>query len=362
MDSDNYPDPFQDAMQHGLQRAIQITYAVVTGAQIYLHHQKIQARAAAERDERVRRALNTQIRADRDAARAGWAPALDPDWLRQADLVQTARAWGAAMPYADRAVPWYEPAAATAMRKCEARLRDLHSHAMARYDRLRADGMGPAEAMREAAALFTRPSRVHDAPFTPRPALDAETPEQVPDEHGAGRAGFDAHAAAQAQEQRGRQIIDALQEQAHAYGRDLLGEDEQRSVLEAVTNLPPAVIDRIVGSDPAARLASTEQNRAAGAERLRAADLDAATDLSGTPAADERTQNLTGAHDADATADAATARAARSTQAIRPWERDFPMPIQDVVASTASTSAAAASAHAAPTTARNPARRNRPGN
>ena len=362
MDSDNYPDPFQDAIQHGLQRAIQITYAVVTGAQIYLHHQKTQARAAAERDERVRRALNTQIRADRDAARAGWAPALDPEWLRQADLVQTARAWGAAMPYADRAVPWYEPAAATAMRKCEERLRDLHPHAMARYDRLRADGMGPAEAMRETAPLFTRPPRVHDARFTPRPALDAETPVRVPGEHGPGRAGFDAHAAAQAQEQRGRQIIDALQEQAHAYGRDLPGEAEQRSILEAVTNLPPAVIDRIVRPDPATGLASTEQNRAAGAERLRAADLDAATDLTATPAADERTQNLTGARDAAATADAATARAARAAQAIRPWERDFPMPIQDVVASTASSGAAAASAHAAPTTARNPARRTRPGN
>ena len=152
---------------------------------------------------------------------------------------QTARAWGAATPYADRAVPWYEPAAATAMRKCEERLRDLHPHAMARYDRLRADGMGPADAMREAAPLFTRPPRVHDAPFTPRPPLDAETPVRVTVEHGPGRAGFDAHAAAQAQERRGRQIIDALQEQARAYGRDLLGEAEQRSILETVTNLPP---------------------------------------------------------------------------------------------------------------------------
>ena len=151
MEPDQHPDPFQDAMQHGLQRAVQVASCAVTAAQVYLYQQKAQARLAAERDERASRALSAQIRADRDAARAGWAPALDPDWLRHADLFQAARAWGAAMPYADRNVPWYEPAAATAMRKTEDRLRELHPYAMARYDRLRADGMSPAEAMREAA-------------------------------------------------------------------------------------------------------------------------------------------------------------------------------------------------------------------
>jgi len=44
---------------------------------------------------------------------------------------------------------------------------------MARYDRLRADGMSAAEAMREAAPLFARPSRAYDAPSTPRPVLAA---------------------------------------------------------------------------------------------------------------------------------------------------------------------------------------------
>jgi hypothetical protein len=39
---------------------------------------RTQARAAAERDEQTRRVLTAQIRADRDAARARWAPALDP--------------------------------------------------------------------------------------------------------------------------------------------------------------------------------------------------------------------------------------------------------------------------------------------
>ena len=334
MDAENHPDPFQDAVHHGLQRTVQVASVAVTAAQIYLHHKNSQAGVAAERDERTRRALYARIRADRDTHRAGWAPAADPQWLGQADLFQTARAWGAATPYADRSVPWYEPSAATAMRKCEERLRDLHPHAMARYDRLRADGMGPSDAMREAAALFTRPPRVHDATFTPRSALDAETLVRVPAESGTGRAAFDPHAAAKAQERRGSQIIDALQEQARASGRDLLDEAEQRSILEAVTNLPPAVIERIVRPDPATGLAGTEQSRAAGAEQVRAADLDAATDLAATASTNERAQNRTGALDAATTAGPATARAAL------PWERDFPMPIEDVMGASSDPGAA----------------------
>ena len=205
MDTSDHPDPFQDAMQANLRRTIEVGYAAAAAAQVYLQHQKTQARAAAERDERARRALTTQIRADREAARAGWAPALDPAWLAQADLLQTARTWGAAVPYADRNVPWYEPAAATALRKTEERLRTLHPHAMARYDRLRADGLNPADAMRETAPLFTHPAHTRDGSFIPRPVLDEENPVLVDVEHGPGRAGFDAHLAAEAQEQRGHQ-------------------------------------------------------------------------------------------------------------------------------------------------------------
>ena len=79
------------------------------------------------------------------------------------------------MPYADRNVPWYEPTAAAAMRKSEERLRDLHPFAMARYDRLRADGLEPAEAMRETAPLFALSPRARAWPFAPLPVLDAGT-------------------------------------------------------------------------------------------------------------------------------------------------------------------------------------------
>jgi hypothetical protein len=298
MTAEAHPDPFQDAMGHGLQRAVQVTSCAVTAAQVYLYQQRTQARTAAERDERTRRALTAQSRADREAARVGWAPALDPDWLRQADLFQAARTWGAAMPYAERSVPWYEPAAATAMRKSEERLRDLHPYAMARYDRLRGDGMGPAEAMLEAALLFARPPQARDTPYTPRPVLDAGNGENLTwaatdPVRDAGE--LNGLALAEVQERRGRQIIATLQERARATHRGPLGEAEQRTVLETLTNLPTDIIDRIVRPDSSAE--------------------------------DPRARN------AGAAADAATDRA---DPAGRPWQHDFPTPIQEVVAATAS--------------------------
>jgi hypothetical protein len=292
MNTETHPDPLAEAMQHGIQRAVQIASAIVTGAQVYIYHKKTQARTVAERNDQARRALNAQARAEQQAHRAQWAPALDHAWLREADLLQAARAWSAAMPYADRAVPWYEPAAATAMRKCEERLRELHPYAMAYYDRLRGDGLAPAEAMQQAAPLFARPPRAHDGSSTaPRPALHR-------------------------------------------------GDGEVGSADSAPT---PGGL-----GDPSAGQATAERDRAATAEQVRAADLDAATDLKDIPSKDERTENLVGAGGAEATANAAIARAAsiRPGRSSRPWERDFPLPIHDVVA-TASRAPAPASSRSA---------------
>jgi hypothetical protein len=271
---EQHPDPFEDVLRQGVQRAIQLASGAVTAAQVYLFHRNTQARAVDERDDHARRALHAQMRAEQQAGRAGWAPALDPAWLREATLFQVARAWSAAMPYSDRAVPWYEPAAATAMRKCEEKLRDLHPYAMARYDRLRADGLGPAEAMQEAAPLFARAPRARDSSSTPRPMLTA---------------------------------------------RDELGVNRAEAGTGSWTGGP--------GDVPSAGLVVAEQDRATTAERGRPAGLDAATDLTATPGMDERTVNLVAAQDATA-----AARARRVGRPGRPWERDFPMPIRDVLA------------------------------
>jgi hypothetical protein len=275
---EQHPDPFEDILRQGVQRAIQLASGAVTAAQVYLFHRNTQARAVDEHDDRARRALHAQMRAEQQAGRAGWAPALDPAWLRKATLFQVARAWSAAMPYSDRAVPWYEPAAATAMRKCEERLRDLHPYAMAHYDQLRAEGLGPAEAMQQAAPLFARPPKAHDPPYTTRPMVAAGDGPDV--------------------------------DRADAGAGPLTGG---------------------AGDVPNAGLVIAEQDRAATAERVRAAGLDAATDLTATPRMDERTVNLVAAQDATATANASAARA-RAGRPGRPWERDFPMPIRDVLA------------------------------
>jgi hypothetical protein len=292
MTAETLPDPFQDALGHGIQRAVQVASCAVTAAQVYLYQHRTQAMAAAERDQQARRVLTAQIRADHEAARASWAPALDPDWLRRADLFQAARAWGAAMPYADQSAPWHEPAAATAMRKCEERLHDLHPFAMARYDRLRSDGTGPAEAMRETAPLFAYAPWAYDRPYVPRAVLVAGNGESLAWTAPAPDPGEQRGVTlAEAQELRGRQIVAALQDRARAQRRGPLGESEQRTVLETITNLPPDVIDRVV--------------RPASATVARGAAL------------------------------AASAATARPNPATRPWEHDFPAPIEDVVATSA---------------------------
>jgi hypothetical protein len=301
MDAEQHADPFQDAFEHGLHRAVQVASCAVTAAQVYVYHQKTAARMAAERDQRAHRALNAQSRADAGTARTAWTPALDPQWLRHADLRRAAQAWGAAMPYADRGVPWYEPAAATAMRTCEGRLRDLHPHAMARYDRLRADGMNPAEAMREAAPLFARSSRAHDGSFSPRPALNG------------GEAADRAWTAGQP--------VDGIS------------------------------LDARQGAT--AGLAGTLLSQAASAERERAADLDAVTGLAAEPPAGERAREVASARAAAVTAEADTARAAR------PWKHDFPIPIQAVVAAAVSGPAAGRPAAAVSAPGRRPGRGDR---
>jgi type II secretory pathway pseudopilin PulG len=113
----------------------------------------------------------------------------------------------------------------------------------------------------------------------------------MPPQPGAGTAAL---------ESRGRQILAALQARARAQGRDPLDEDEQRTVLETVTDLPPDVIDRIVPSGSVST--------------------------------------------------ASTAAGTGPAKTTQPWQNDFPIPIQDAVA-TATRSAPASSA---------PATRNRP--
>ncbi|MGH3217463.1 MAG: hypothetical protein ACRDPY_01820 [Streptosporangiaceae bacterium] len=246
MEPVHYADPLEEALSHGSQRVAQLASLAAAMAQVVMQRRALEeARKAIVGDERAGRMLDEQEHLLRRQARLSWAPAHDAQWLAQAGFVETARAWSGAAAYAGT-----DPAAASALRKCEDKLRTLHPYAMARYDRLRGNGMSPLEAMRESAPLFARAPdvRVGD-PVDTRQALSqeawpggdvkaeqapADVPESGPDVPPDDRG-----------EQRGREIVARLQQRARVTRRSGLGPDELAMVLEAATNLPVDVIDRV---------------------------------------------------------------------------------------------------------------------
>jgi hypothetical protein len=297
MEPAHYTEPLEEALSQASQRIAQ--FASLTGAMAQVIWQRRalhDARQAARDDERATRIINEQERLIHRNSRLSWAPAHDPQWLARADLLQAGRAWAGAASYADT-----DPAAASAMRKCEDRLRTLHPYAMARYDRLRGDGISPLDAMRETVPLFGRSphARTGDpAPFrhalgagvsagpdAPQPASGTPTDpaEPSPADDSDDRA-----------EQRGRQIIERLQASARTTGRPELGPDELVMVLEAVTNLPEDMIERLIQNAPGANRPRSEDLRAVAAEDAPAANLDATVGRAATAVA--------GAHPASATA------------------------------------------------------------
>lgn len=173
MEPGSHPDLFAESIGHSAQRAAQLTSILVAVAQAHVIYRSRRAAIRATQDERTRHALAEQHRLAFEEARLGWAPALDQRWLSQAGITQAARAWGAALTWAEA-----DESAATAMRRAEDRLRTLHPYAMAWYGRLRAEGMAPADAMTEAAPLFARHPRAREGdPARPHPALPAARAE-----------------------------------------------------------------------------------------------------------------------------------------------------------------------------------------
>jgi hypothetical protein len=246
MEPGHYTDPLEDALSHGSQRVAQFASLAGAMAQVVMQRRALHdAKKAARNDEHATWILDEQERLLHRQARLSWASAHDPQWLAQADLLQTGRAWAGAASYADT-----DPAAAAAMRKCEDRLRTLHPYAMARYDRLREDGMSPLDAMRETAPLFGRPPDVRvGEPAAARPAVAVGTGEDAyvsDDEARSEQSASDpGDGNDDGAELRGRQIVERLQASAHAARRPELGPDELAMVLEAATNLPDEVIARI---------------------------------------------------------------------------------------------------------------------
>jgi hypothetical protein len=198
-------------------------------------------RLREEKDEQARRGQQALLDAEHAAARARWAPGNDRVWLREAGLLEVVEVWAAAVPFADRSRELFEQSAASAVLNCENRIRDIHPYAMSRYDRLRADGMGPAEAMYEALPLFTRPAHAYEQAGVARPALDPGDGfgyQWAATVYGPTRSEMeDAQ-----QRQRGAQILEQVQDRAIRAGQMPLTRDEQRVALETTTSLTPRQI------------------------------------------------------------------------------------------------------------------------
>jgi hypothetical protein len=333
MEPGQHTNPLEEALSHGSRRVAELASLTGAMAQVVLQRRALHNARKAADHQTATRILDEQERLIHQETRLSWAPAHDPQWLATADLLETGRAWASAASHADT-----DPAAASAMRKCEERLRVLHPYAMARYDRLRADGMSPLDAMHETAPFFSYspdarvgdpvPARLALAVSTADTAQDASTADHAPSNPAGPEPAPDHDQQA---EHRGRQIIARLQSGARAAGRPELGTDELAMVLEATTNLPVEVIDKLARQAAAEGRARSEEHRAADAERARAADLDGAIDLAATAPADERTTGLTGAQHDAGTADSAWARAGAGRSAAQLAALSFPRSATDAV-------------------------------
>ncbi|NHC47155.1 hypothetical protein [Motilibacter aurantiacus] len=128
------------------------------------------AAARAERDQAEANAARAELEARRGAAQAEWAPLLDPQAYGETTVLDAGRAWAAAQGW--RPDPEAERAASAA----ENRLRELRPDVMERYDRLRAQGAEPIEAMMRVAPYFDAPpARVGD----PAPTRAGLAPDET---------------------------------------------------------------------------------------------------------------------------------------------------------------------------------------
>ena len=137
---------------------------------------------------------------------------------------------------------------------------------MAWYDRLRSEGAGAFDAMRQALPLFARePYARPGDPAAQRRALefDATSPESGVDD--IARLPGTGHSLDVEAGKRGYRIAGRLQARAAAERGYALSPDELATTLGATTTLPGEVIARLARADSQDRLAS-------GAERARADD------------------------------------------------------------------------------------------
>lgn len=233
-----HPDPINEGFQHTGQRLIQLISAA-TGVQQIVAQRKHRLKAARQAlNEKTRRAEAEKERVVRAQARSRWGRAHDRKWLRHANLLDVADAWAAGIPYATG-----NASAARAVHHCEEQLRRLHPHAMSHYDRFRAEGKEPLEAMTHAAPFFTRDPNVRTGDPAPQRGelLEGTGAEWAARAHGPDRSEWEQAR----QEQRATQIADQLRAKLRLQGHEPQPE-EIRTVLEITTTLPEDIITKAV--------------------------------------------------------------------------------------------------------------------
>ena len=149
--NETHPDPLAQGMSAAGQKVAEAAAILALVMQVLM-----QVRARRTSQEATETAADE---AGHAAAQALWAPALHPEWLADAGLPDTARAWSAAAVWEHA-----DPSAAAAADAAESRLRDLHPYAMRRYDELRGQGASRAAAMTDTVPLFAMHPNPRPAP------------------------------------------------------------------------------------------------------------------------------------------------------------------------------------------------------
>ncbi len=227
-------EPVPDVFGEGTEAATRVTMVLAMAANEIIRVRKQRAEAAAAEAAKdagdKARAAAVRTRAQWAELRTKWAPALDERTLASADLLETAKMWGAAAPYADQ-----HHEAKIAVENAEVRLRELRPQTMSVYDRLRDEqAMSRADAMEQVAPMFAHAdARAHHASNI-EGELVADNPLPVTTELEAGdrRPTFDSAEAAIGESEREAATIDIS-----------LRDDEST----------PNVDERAVGEDDAAR-------------------------------------------------------------------------------------------------------------
>ncbi len=167
----------EDPVAHASTKITSYVSVAAMAAEAIAQVAAVRARERAAVDEQAARALRAEGHAAYGQARLGWGQILDPRLRERTGVVDAGTVWA-------RAQAWRpDPEAERATELAEQRLRELRPQVMERYDRLRAEGSDPVEAMRRVAPLFDQPRPVPGKPPRtgrpwprPRPPAAQRTP------------------------------------------------------------------------------------------------------------------------------------------------------------------------------------------